>query len=97
MSHTDLEELVGIASGWIREKAADRHGPDVAITPETDLLSAGVLDSLGFIELVAFLEETTGRQIDLTDIEPEQFTTVVGLCSHAVRENGQRASTGSHG
>ena len=45
-----------------------------------DLVRSGLLDSLGFIDLVAALEEATGRQVDLEKaLESSEATTMNGL------------------
>ncbi|MBL7951264.1 MAG: acyl carrier protein [Flavobacteriales bacterium] len=35
------------------------------LTDDLDLVRTGVLDSLGFVDLIADLEQATGRQVDL--------------------------------
>lgn len=35
------------------------------LTDDLDLVRSGVLDSLGFVDLIADLEEATGRLVDL--------------------------------
>lgn len=35
------------------------------LTDDLDLVRSGVLDSLGFVDLIADLEQATGRQVDL--------------------------------
>lgn len=57
------------------------------LTPETvpdgfDLLREGVVDSLGFIELVSLIESETGMQIDFDDMDPEQLTVIGPLCRY---------------
>lgn len=41
-----------------------------------DLIDGRVLDSLGFMDFVFFIEETTGARISLEDVVPEDFRTV---------------------
>jgi acyl carrier protein len=33
-------------------------------------MESGLLDSIGFVELIVFMERQTGRDIDLTDVIP---------------------------
>jgi acyl carrier protein len=45
-----------------------------------DLVRSGLLDSLGFIDLVAALEQATGRQVDLEKaLESSDATTMNGI------------------
>lgn len=50
------------------------------LTDDLDLVRSGLLDSLAFIDLVAALENATGRQVDLEQaLEQDDATTVGGL------------------
>ena len=73
-------ELVGLVLGWIAEKSQNTVASSNGIGKDTDLLSSGILDSLDFVNLLVFIEEEAGCKIDLADIEPEDFSTVQGLC-----------------
>ena len=66
----------------MRENNRNPEAPNGRIDLNTDLLTVGVLDSLSFIDLIGFIESKTGRRIELADIEPEEFTTVKGLCHY---------------
>lgn len=50
-----------------------------------DLLDSGILDSMGIMQLVTYLEKEYGISIPTEDIEPEQFATVATLAAF-VRE-----------
>lgn len=50
--------------------------PDQHIGGDTDLLLTGLVDSLGVIDVVAWLEERLGIDIDPVDIVLENFQTV---------------------
>lgn len=45
-----------------------------AVPDDFDLRASGVVDSLGFLELVSFLEEVLEVEIDLDVLEPEELT-----------------------
>jgi len=49
---------------------------------DTDLLSAGILDSLGILQLVAFIEEKFGVKIPDEDVVFENFQSVNALVSY---------------
>jgi len=50
------------------------------VDDELDLVRTGLLDSLGFIDLVAALEDVTGKQVDLeAALVQENATTVSSL------------------
>ena len=51
-------------------------GRDVQIDPDTYLFDEGMVDSLGVLRLIAFLEVQTGRTIADREIVMEHFRTI---------------------
>jgi acyl carrier protein len=47
-----------------------------AITDEFDLLTSGLIDSLGIVELISAIEQQLGIAIDLSELDPEYLTSV---------------------
>jgi acyl carrier protein len=47
-----------------------------------DLLSEGVVDSLGILEMVSAVEEKFGIEVDLEDIDPDDLTRVEPFCRY---------------
>ena len=87
MSVPDLERLIESVTSWVKNKSAQLNSDDIEVNPQTDLLSSGLLDSLAFIDLIAYIEEGTGAQIDLMEIDLEEFTTIEGLCQFSLGDN----------
>lgn len=54
---------------------------------DTDLLDMGLLDSLGILEIVAFLEESFAIQIPDVDITPDNFCSIDALCTYLRKES----------
>jgi acyl carrier protein len=54
----------------------DRSSGGTTIEPDTTLFSAGMVDSFGVLELIAFLEEAFHVEIDLSSHDLEDFDTV---------------------
>jgi acyl carrier protein len=48
----------------------------------TSLLDSGILDSLGLLQLVVFLEERFGVTIGDADLIPENFDSVDSICAY---------------
>lgn len=48
------------------------------LTNDLDLVRSGLLDSLGFVDLIADLEQHTGRQVDLERALEEHGATRLG-------------------
>lgn len=59
---------------WILAHAKVERPAD--LTDETPLLATGLLSSLDIVELVLFLEELRGAEIDTDEIEPDVFASV---------------------
>lgn len=49
---------------------------------EEDLLSEGIIDSLGILQLVAFIEDKFGIQIEDEDVVLENFQSISALTSY---------------
>ena len=64
-------------------------------TNETDLLENGILDSLGLVELLLFLETTFGTKIVLDQLEFDNFRSITRIAEFIENRNGS-ASSGSH-
>jgi acyl carrier protein len=80
-------ELVDLIIKWVRKNAQTNGNGQVELTMHTNLMESGMLDSIGFVELIVFMERQTGGNIDLTDVDPGEFTTVQGLCRIALRND----------
>ncbi len=50
--------------------------PSVEVEGSTDLLLTGLVDSLGVVQIVEWLEERVGVEIDPGDVVLENFQTV---------------------
>ena len=77
-------DLIDRVIDWIKQ---NQRAPDsgAQITADTELVTAGLLDSLGLVELIHFIETQVGCRIDLIDVDPEEFTIVKGLCRIGLR------------
>lgn len=82
------DELIGTMKRWIRRMRDSAHSGPVEVTEETDLIANGILDSLGFIELMLYLETITEERIDLNDADPKDFTTIRGLSRTILTQHG---------
>ena len=65
---SDIETQV---LNFIREER-----PDLEIGPDTELMEAGVLDSIALIKSIQFAESTFGITIPDSDIDPSIFATI---------------------
>ena len=79
------QEIRALVKDWVRSHSRAPEARTATIGDDTDLLTTGLLDSLGFVELLAHVEQATGREVDLSDADPSEFTTVQGFCRLALR------------
>ena len=61
------------------------------VEDSTSLLQAGLLDSLGFMRLVAFLEEHFGLVVTDDDLVPENLESVDAITAFVGRLEQRRA------
>jgi acyl carrier protein len=73
-------ELVDLAVNWVREHGLINGLDGAKVTADTDLLDGGLLDSVGFVDLILFIEAQSGCKIDLTDIDPAELSVLSTLC-----------------
>jgi acyl carrier protein len=81
------EELIGLVIQWVRENSPKADRVDVLITPDTNLFESGLLDSLGFVDLITFIEKHEGCQVDLADADPGEFAILKGICRLALKNS----------
>jgi hypothetical protein len=59
--------------------------PTVDIQEDTPLLSSGLIDSFGFVDLLEQLQIVAGKRIDAGRTSPEDFETVQTMLALADR------------
>lgn len=56
---------------------------------ETDLVDAGVLDSLAFVELLWHLERTFGLKVSTDSLEIDNFRSIARIADFITSQNGR--------
>jgi len=57
---------------------------------DTDLFETGVLDSLAFVELLAFLEKEFEIKVQLNDVEVDNFKTIRKIANFVLERSRVR-------
>ena len=57
-----------------------RKGPDVRIDGTTPLFKSGLIDSLGILDLLAFVEQCIGASIPHRKVDMKYFGTIDAIC-----------------
>jgi acyl carrier protein len=63
-----------------------------AFNDDLQLLQSGIIDSLGVLNVVGFLEETYKIRIDDDELSPDNFSSVRSLVSFVQRKNQTEAA-----
>ena len=58
---------------WIYDRAKDKPA---ALRDETPILDDGILSSLDIVELVLFIENLRGSEVDVDALQPDSFRDV---------------------
>ena len=77
-------ELIDLVIKWVRLNKVSGNG-STQVTPDTDLIGGGLLDSFAFVDLLVYVESLDGCKIDLAEADPTEFTIVKGLCRMALK------------
>ena len=75
----------------IKEFIIEEFMPDVSVDEldaEFDLLTGGVVDSLGLLKVVAWLEAEFDIEVDDSELGPESFRTVKAINDYIEQANG---------
>lgn len=71
----------------VRAFILNTFGPDpAALGDDTSLDKARIIDSAGFLELIMFLEETYGFQVENEEAIPDNFDSVNAIVSYVERK-----------
>lgn len=61
-------------------------GDDDGLDDDASLIEAGVVDSTGIVEIVTYLEETFGIEVDDDDLVPENLDSISRLAAFVDRK-----------
>lgn len=67
----------------IKEFIMIEVNPDLhldAIDDDEPLIDSGIIDSLGVLKILAYLDEAFGIDLSAGDIKPQNFRTVRAIC-----------------
>jgi acyl carrier protein len=51
----------------------------IAISEKTSLIEDGIIDSMGLLQILAFLEERAGVRVPDDEVSPENFETIEAI------------------
>lgn len=65
---------------------------NVSLSADESLIESGIIDSLGILRLVAFIEENFSVVLDDIDVVPENFETINAMISLVQSKRSQGAA-----
>ncbi|MGH9145148.1 MAG: acyl carrier protein [Vicinamibacterales bacterium] len=69
--------LIAFITALVRSRAKSAlRMPQIKVDASTPLFETGLIDSLGILELMAYVEEATGRPIPIQKVDMKYFGTV---------------------
>ncbi len=82
----------------IRQFLVENFLPDVApgdIESDFDLLENGVVDSLGLLTLIGWVEDNFDLAVSDEDLSPEKFDSITAITSYVDRQQKAKPATTS--
>jgi len=65
----------------------------ISIADDTPLIERGIVDSIGLMQIVGFLEERVGVRVSDDDVIPDNFETVSAIVQLVATLQGRRSGT----
>lgn len=73
------QDIAQRITGFITDQS---HADTSSMQPDTLLFKEGIFDSMGFVLLVDFLEESFGISIDDSDFTEENFQSIAAITTY---------------
>ncbi|HXG45807.1 MAG TPA: acyl carrier protein [Gemmatimonadales bacterium] len=70
-----MTDIAATVKGFILERFLPGENP-ANLTRTTPLITGGILDSLATLELVSFIEQTFGIQLEPYEVDPNRLDTL---------------------
>lgn len=88
MQNVDASRIRDFISERVTQLAAGR----VIVHDKLHLIDSGLLDSMGLVMLITAIEERFNLEVNLADVDPDEFLTVGGLAGQAARNRAGGAA-----
>lgn len=83
------EEIIQTVKDFILSHFLPGEDPS-ALTPTTALITDGVLDSLATLEMVSFLEERYGIELEAHEVDASRIGTLEGIATLVLAKTGTK-------
>jgi acyl carrier protein len=89
MSVVTAEEVRGFIVSHLANSFKENNLVEREITDDFDLKDRGIIDSIGYLQLISAIEEHFGIEIDFGDMDAENLT-VIGSMSRYIEERAEK-------
>jgi len=86
MTHDESVRVRSLIASALTARLA-RQAPE--LQDDLDLRASGLVDSLGFLQLISDLESQLGYRVDLADLNPADLTKLGPLSRHIAWRRSQ--------
>lgn len=83
-----MEQIRDAIKSFISENFLFTSNPS-DLLDDTSFMEKGIVDSTGVLEIVSFLEEKFGIQVNDNEVEPDNLDSVTKLVAYVARKNGR--------
>lgn len=88
MNRISAEEVRAFILDRLQSPLAAKGLSPPSVPDDFDLLTEGVIDSMGIVELISALEGQFDIRLDFEELDPENLTIVGPLCRYVEENSG---------
>jgi acyl carrier protein len=88
MQRVSSQEVRSVVLRTLEERLAENGIDPSKIPDDFDLLTQGIIDSMGVLELIVEIEGHFGIKLDLDDLPPEQLTIIGPFSRYVEQKHG---------
>ena len=89
MSVVTAKEVRGFIVSHLANSFKENNLAENGITDDFDLKDRGIIDSIGYLQLISAIEEHFSIEIDFGDMDAENLT-VIGSMSRYIEERAEK-------
>ena len=82
MTVVTADEVRGFIVSHLANSFKENNLVERQITDDFDLKDRGIIDSIGFLQLISAIEEHFGIEIDFGDMDAEDLTVIGSMCRY---------------
>ncbi len=89
MSVVKADEVRGFIISHLASSFKENNMAEIEITDDFDLKDRGIIDSIGFLQLISAIEDHFGIEVDFGEMDTENLTVIGSICSY-IQERAEK-------